>query len=194
MEKISKFKLVLLGNTAVGKSSIAARYVKKQFFEFQEPTIGAAFLNSSQEINDHTVKFEIWDTAGQERYRSLAPMYYRGANAAIVVFDITNIDSFNGSKEWIDELMQRTPNCLIYLVGNKADLDHLRKVNKEEVKEYVRNIGCSFYETSAKNSDNVDLVFEKIAAELIENPNINSEDNNIFEMKKPMIQKKANCC
>uniref|UniRef100_A0A6I8N1J8 RAB5B, member RAS onco family n=1 Tax=Ornithorhynchus anatinus TaxID=9258 RepID=A0A6I8N1J8_ORNAN len=88
--KICQFKLVLLGESAVGKSSVVLRFVKGQFHEYQESTIGAAFLTQSVCLDDTTVKFEIWDTAGQERYHSLAPMYYRGAQAAIVVYDITN--------------------------------------------------------------------------------------------------------
>ncbi len=85
-----QFKLVLLGDSAVGKSSLVLRFVRGQFFEYQESTIGAAFLTQTVALNDTTVKFEIWDTAGQERYHSLAPMYYRGAAAAVVVYDITN--------------------------------------------------------------------------------------------------------
>ena len=88
--RVFQFKLVLLGDSAVGKSSLVLRFVRGQFFEYQESTIGAAFLTQTVALNDTTVKFEIWDTAGQERYHSLAPMYYRGAAAAIVVYDITN--------------------------------------------------------------------------------------------------------
>ncbi|XP_019405968.1 PREDICTED: ras-related protein Rab-5C [Crocodylus porosus] len=91
--KICQFKLVLLGESAVGKSSLVLRFVKGQFHEYQESTIGAAFLTQTVCLDDTTVKFEIWDTAGQERYHSLAPMYYRGAQAAIVVYDITNTDA-----------------------------------------------------------------------------------------------------
>lgn len=83
------------------------RFVRDEFFEFQEPTIGAAFLTQSVQLDTSVVKFEIWDTAGQERYRSLAPMYYRGASAAIVVFDLSNKDSYNGAKSWVKELMRR---------------------------------------------------------------------------------------
>ena len=88
--RVFQFKLVLLGDSAVGKSSLVLRFVRGQFFEYQESTIGAAFLTQTVALNDATVKFEIWDTAGQERYHSLAPMYYRGAAAAVVVYDITN--------------------------------------------------------------------------------------------------------
>ncbi|XP_070582759.1 ras-related protein Rab-5C isoform X2 [Erythrolamprus reginae] len=91
--KICQFKLVLLGESAVGKSSLVLRFVKGQFHEYQESTIGAAFLTQTICLDDTTVKFEIWDTAGQERYHSLAPMYYRGAQAAIVVYDITNMEA-----------------------------------------------------------------------------------------------------
>ncbi|KAF3592476.1 hypothetical protein DY000_02024510 [Brassica cretica] len=97
-------KLVLLGDVGAGKSSLVLRFVKDQFVEFQESTIGAAFFSQTLAVNDATVKFEIWDTAGQERYHSLAPMYYRGAAAAIIVFDITNQGSFERAKKWVQEL------------------------------------------------------------------------------------------
>merc|ERR1712226_1132332 len=119
---------VLLGDAAVGKSCLVVRFVRDEFFEFQEPTIGAAFLTQTVALDDATVKFEIWDTAGQERYRSLAPMYYRGAAAAIVVYDITNPDTFQRGKQWVKELQrQGNPNIVIALAGNKSDLSSKRK-------------------------------------------------------------------
>nr|CAD7198808.1 unnamed protein product [Timema douglasi] len=127
--KICQFKLVLLGESAVGKSSLVLRFVKGQFHEYQESTIGAAFLTQTVCLDDTTVKFEIWDTAGQERYHSLAPMYYRGAQAAIVVYDITNQDTFGRAKSWVKELQrQASPNIVIALSGNKADLANKRMV------------------------------------------------------------------
>ena len=111
--RVFQFKLVLLGDSAVGKSSLVLRFVRGQFFEYQESTIGAAFLTQTVALNDTTVKFEIWDTAGQERYHSLAPMYYRGAAAAIVVYDITNRDTFQRAKQWVKELQrQGNPNIV----------------------------------------------------------------------------------
>mmetsp|Transcript_7968 Transcript_7968/g.15575 ORF Transcript_7968/g.15575 Transcript_7968/m.15575 type:complete len:133 (+) Transcript_7968:57-455(+) len=104
----NNFKLVLLGDAAVGKSSCVERFVKNEFFEFQQPTIGAAFLTQTIPLDEYIVKFEIWDTAGQERYRSLAPMYYRGAAAALVVYDITDSDSFAGARTWIDVICTHT--------------------------------------------------------------------------------------
>ncbi|XP_064408504.1 ras-related protein Rab-5B isoform X2 [Latimeria chalumnae] len=130
--KICQFKLVLLGESAVGKSSLVLRFVKGQFHEYQESTIGAAFLTQSVCLDDTTVKFEIWDTAGQERYHSLAPMYYRGAQAAIVVYDIANQETFARAKTWVKELQrQASPNIVIALAGNKADLANKRMVEYE---------------------------------------------------------------
>merc|ERR1712048_727411 len=121
------------GDAAVGKSCLVVRFVRDEFFEFQEPTIGAAFLTQTVALNDTTVKFEIWDTAGQERYHSLAPMYYRGAAAAIVVYDITNADTFARAKSWVRELQrQGNPEMIVALAGNKADLVAQRKVEPEE--------------------------------------------------------------
>merc|ERR1711998_702317 len=121
--KIFQFKLVLLGDSAVGKSSLVLRFVRGQFFEYQESTIGAAFLTQTVTLQDTTVKFEIWDTAGQERYHSLAPMYYRGAAAAIVAYDITNRDTFQRAKQWVKELQrQANANIVIAIAGNKLDL------------------------------------------------------------------------
>lgn len=111
--RICQFKLVLLGESAVGKSSLVLRFVKGQFHEYQESTIGAAFLTQTLSMEDSEVKFEIWDTAGQERYNSLAPMYYRGAQAAIVVYDILNQDSFQRAQTWVNELQRkvRSDDC-----------------------------------------------------------------------------------
>jgi len=127
----------------------------------------AAFLTQTVPLEGVTVKFEIWDTAGQERYRSLAPMYYRGAAAAIVVYDITNPDSFAGAKSWVKELQRRgDPNVVIALAGNKADLDTRRKVSFEEAQTYAEENGLLHLETSAKNSNNVRALFVEIAKRL----------------------------
>mmetsp|Transcript_11717 Transcript_11717/g.30627 ORF Transcript_11717/g.30627 Transcript_11717/m.30627 type:complete len:211 (-) Transcript_11717:371-1003(-) len=161
--RVCHFKLVLLGDTAVGKSCLVVRFVRDEFFEFQEPTIGAAFLTQSVATGAATVKFEIWDTAGQERYRSLAPMYYRGAAAAIVVYDITNKDSFNGAKSWVKELQRRgDPNAVIALAGNKADLQSKRKIDYQEAQQYAEENGIMHIETSAKNDTNVKSLFHEI--------------------------------
>jgi len=165
--KTLNFKLVLLGDAAVGKSSCVERFVKNEFFEFQQPTIGAAFLTQTVALDDYIVKFEIWDTAGQERYRSLAPMYYRGAAAALVVYDITSQESFVGAKTWIEELQrQGSADIVIGLTGNKMDLEDKREVSRDEAKRYAEDNGCIFFETSAKSGENVNAVFQEIAKKL----------------------------
>ncbi|KAE8738214.1 hypothetical protein FOCC_FOCC016320 [Frankliniella occidentalis] len=171
--KICQFKLVLLGESAVGKSSLVLRFVKGQFHEYQESTIGAAFLTQTVCLEDTTVKFEIWDTAGQERYHSLAPMYYRGAQAAIIVYDITNMDSFGRAKVWVKELQrQASPNIVIALAGNKADLANSRAVECDEAQAYADENGLLFMETSAKTAKNVNEIFLAIAKKLPKNEQV----------------------
>ncbi|KAH9843325.1 Vacuolar protein sorting-associated protein 21 [Teratosphaeria destructans] len=119
----SSVKLVLLGEAAVGKSSLVLRFVNNDFQPNKEPTIGAAFLTQKCQLPTRTIKFEIWDTAGQERFASLAPMYYRNAQSALVVYDVTKASSLVKAKHWIAELQrQASPGIVIALVGNKLDL------------------------------------------------------------------------
>ncbi|BFZ63749.1 Vacuolar protein sorting-associated protein 21 [Saitoella coloradoensis] len=177
-------KLVLLGEAAVGKSSLVLRFVNNDFQENREPTIGAAFLTKKITTpSQSTIKFEIWDTAGQERFHSLAPMYYRNAQAAVVVYDITKSASLDKAKSWVKELQrQASPGIVIALAGNKADLSSsspadedeededdddgcssARQVSYEEAKAYADEAGLLFFETSAKTGMNVQEVFTEIA-------------------------------
>ncbi|EFC50493.1 rab family small GTPase [Naegleria gruberi] len=198
------FKLVLLGESSVGKSSLVLRFVRGQFFEYQESTIGAAFLTQTVPLGDTIVKFEIWDTAGQERYKSLAPMYYRGAAAAIVVYDITSADSFQRAKNWVKELQrQGTTNIVIALAGNKVDLEDKRQVESAEAKSYAEDNGLLFMETSAKAATNVNELFVAIARKLPSketdnNNNVNSDLTPAIIPKPgdqpPERKQKGGCC
>ncbi|KAF1800499.1 ras family-domain-containing protein [Mucor lusitanicus] len=163
--KTYQFKLVLLGESAVGKSSLVMRFVKDHFDEYRESTIGAAFLAQTISLDDNTtVKFEIWDTAGQERYKSLAPMYYRNANCAVVVYDITQASSLDKAKAWVNELQrQADPNIVIALAGNKSDLEARRAIETKTAQEYADEAGLLFFETSAKTAENVNELFHAIA-------------------------------
>jgi Ras-related protein Rab-5C len=198
INKICQFKVVLLGESAVGKSSLVLRFVKREFHEFQESTIGAAFLTQTLQIDDTTVKFEIWDTAGQERYHSLAPMYYRGAQAALIVYDITSKDSFLKAQNWVGELQrQASQNMVIALVGNKLDLANKRAVDYNEAKAYADNNNLLFMETSAKTAANVNEVFTAIATRLPKNENdlASQRAGNIKPNSKEANNKeKPGCC
>jgi Ras-related protein Rab-5C len=192
--KTYQFKLVLLGDSAVGKSSLVLRFVKKQFFEYQESTIGAAFLTQTVAVNDFVVKFEIWDTAGQERYHSLAPMYYRGAAAAIVVYDITNRQSFVRAKSWVKELQrQGNPNIVIALAGNKLDRQDQRSVDIEEAREYADTNSILFMETSAKTNHNVTEIFKTIARKLPKSQP-NRRNSGIVIDPELIPDKQSGCC
>ncbi|CAI9114108.1 OLC1v1014749C1 [Oldenlandia corymbosa var. corymbosa] len=135
---------------------------------YQESTIGAAFFTQILSLPEATLKFDIWDTAGQERYHSLAPMYYRGAAAAIVVYDITNMDSFVRAKKWVDELKrQGNPNLVLALVANKCDLEAKREVSNEEGEQFSEENGMFFTETSAKIALNINELFYEMAKRLV---------------------------
>ncbi|KAJ3201880.1 hypothetical protein HK099_002065 [Clydaea vesicula] len=160
-------KLVLLGEAAVGKSSLVLRFVNNEFIDNKEPTIGAAFLTQKCKLLDKIIKFEIWDTAGQERFHSLAPMYYRNAQAAVVAYDITKAASLDKAKSWVKELQrQANPNIIIALVGNKLDLEDQRQVPKEEAQLFANEAGLLFTEASAKSGEFVMEVFTEIAKKI----------------------------
>lgn len=173
-QRFAQFKLVLLGESAVGKSSVVHRFVKNTFDNMRESTIGAAFLTQSVTLPeiDATVKFEIWDTAGQERYKSLAPMYYRNAHATLCVYDITNSSSFQKAQNWIKELKKQAPEgIVICLVGNKADLEDERQVDANAVTAYVEELsgeGIQVFteECSAKSGEGVLEIFTNVAKAL----------------------------
>lgn len=192
--KVFQFKLVLLGESAVGKSSLVLRFVKGQFQEYQESTIGAAFLTQTVQVDGVTVKYEIWDTAGQERYHSLAPMYYRGAQAAVVVYDITSPETFSRAQNWIKELQrQASPDIVIALVGNKSDLSDDRQVTEEEAIAYAEENSLLYMESSAKTGSNVSEIFTEIGKQLPKNEPVRSaRSENRLDINAN--NKKSNCC
>lgn len=159
------FKIVLIGDTCVGKSQLLSRFAKNEFNLESKATIGVEFATKTIiSKNGATIKAQIWDTAGQERYRAVASSYYRGAVGALIVYDITNHKTFLNVENWIQELKMKGPQgMVILLIGNKSDLaDYQRRVNQEEVKQYAQINEVNFIETSALDSSNVENAFNMI--------------------------------
>lgn len=163
------FKLVLLGSGSVGKSSLALRFVKDDFKSIL-PTVGCAFFTKVVEMGTASLKFEIWDTAGQEKYHSVCHLYFRGANAALLVYDITSKDSFGKAQQWLKDLEKEfSPGeVVVMLVGNKTDLGQEREVTFEDGKEFAESHNLLFMETSAKLNHQVTEAFGAVARELLQ--------------------------
>eukprot|EP01087_Luapelamoeba_hula_P022408 TRINITY_DN8006_c0_g1_i1.p1 TRINITY_DN8006_c0_g1~~TRINITY_DN8006_c0_g1_i1.p1 ORF type:complete len:335 (-),score=45.49 TRINITY_DN8006_c0_g1_i1:97-1101(-) len=162
-------KTVIVGESAVGKSSLAIRLCKGIFYDSMQNTVGAAYLNTVVSVGLKKIKFELWDTAGQERYHSLAPMYYRDASIAIIVYDITCKLSFEKAKNWVAELqtqMNSEMTPILALVGNKADLASIRQVPAEEARQFAVEERLVWTETSAATGANVHSLFEQLAREI----------------------------
>jgi small GTP-binding protein len=161
-------KVVVLGSSGVGKTCIACRFVKNQFAPYIASTIGASFLVKQVAVNGQKVTLQIWDTAGQERFRSMAPLYYRGAMAAIFVFDITNELSFDKMKEWVRELQANVEEPLVLAIAcNKVDLREQQAVAFEHAAKYAAEIGAIIVETSAKENIGVEHLFMEVSKRLV---------------------------
>ncbi|XP_052754312.1 uncharacterized protein LOC113513657 isoform X2 [Galleria mellonella] len=170
--KVIEAKIVVLGSQGVGKTSLVVRYIGKMFSKHISPTIGASFFTCNINVDDARVKMQVWDTAGQERFRSMAPMYYRNANAALLVFDITNLNSFSAIKGWVRELHSNVQEPMVLsMVGNKCDLEDKRAVSQTEAAQYAASIGANYCETSALHDQGIDQVFRSTAAALLKMSN-----------------------
>lgn len=160
MNSETQLKLVILGKASVGKTSIINRYIKNEF-DKTDVTIMAGFIRKKILINEHLIDFQIWDTAGQEKYRSLIPLYYKDANIAFLVYDVTDLDSYLQLKIWVTELKENGPdNILMVIIGNKIDLEE--KVPFLEVKQYAETIKALLKFTSAKQNLGIEEVFSEI--------------------------------
>lgn len=161
-------KIVILGSSGVGKTALSVRYCDGIFVPQSKSTIGASFLTKNVSLDNVRLKLQLWDTAGQERFRSLAPMYYRGASAALLVFDITNNDTFQRTQDWVTELRANsTDEILMVVVGNKADLSRHRAVPKEKGREFAEAINATYVETSAKDGEGILQLFTEICRKVI---------------------------
>ncbi|XP_043257167.1 ras-related protein Rab-21 [Colletes gigas] len=163
------FKVVLLGEGCVGKTSVALRYVEDKFNDRHISTLQASFLNKKLTINGKKVNLSIWDTAGQEKFHALGPIYYRMSNGAILVYDITDEDTFQKVKSWVKELkkMLGSEICLA-IAGNKVDLEKDRSVSIEEAEEYANQVGAMHFHTSAKLNQNIEEMFLNLTQQMIQ--------------------------
>ncbi|KAG8861950.1 hypothetical protein FRB96_002393 [Tulasnella sp. 330] len=161
------FKVVLIGDSGVGKSNLLSRFTRNEFNLESKSTIGVEFATRSINVDGKTVKAQIWDTAGQERYRAITSAYYRGAVGALLVYDIAKHATYVNVQRWLKELRDHADsNIVIMLVGNKSDLKHLRAVPTEEAKNFSTENGLSFIETSALDASNVEAAFQNILTEI----------------------------
>lgn len=199
-------KVVMVGESSVGKTSLTIRFTQNHFKENSAiATIGASFLSKTLDVTGKgLVKFNIWDTAGQEKYRSIAALYYRGVDCAVIVYDITNKESFIEAKDyWIQELKHMCADdgsgLQMCIVGNKSDLDHLRQVPEEEGRELAEQYGALFFETSAKKGDNIGTAFMSLALELPEDGERSSisaasDTGNNVTYKLDIPKRRSACC
>jgi len=183
----NEYKIVLVGDTNVGKSSIAIRFTQSRFIENIDTTVGAAFLTKKIRYNDVDYMLNLWDTAGQEKYNSLIPMYYRNACAAIIVYDITNEHSLNSAGRWLNELYRIVPDVFILLVGNKCDLEH--KVLQTSIDNYVNKYNLKHLEVSAKTNHNINEMFDLILPNII----INDENAPLIHQIKQLTDHDNKC-
>lgn len=157
------FKLVLIGDSGVGKSNLLSRFTKNEFNLESKSTIGVEFATRSLKVDGKVIKAQIWDTAGQERYRAITSAYYRGAVGALLVYDVTRRPTFENALRWLNELRDHTdPNIVVMLIGNKSDLRHLRAVSTEDGQELAERESLYFMETSALEATNVENAFTEV--------------------------------
>ena len=187
-------KVVIIGDSFVGKTSIINCLVSGKMNE-TKPTIGAQHQKYSYKNEKNIeITLDLWDTAGQERFRSVIPMYYKGAKAILVVFDITNKDTFEGAKKWIDEIEQNNKGCLIFLVGNKIDLNSNRKVGEELINQLKNDKNILYYECSAKENLNVVEIFNTIGNKIPQNSEVNPNYKILNDQNCNVNQSNGFCC
>ena len=201
-------KVILIGDSGVGKTNIMSKFLKNQFMEESKATIGVEFGSKLFNHEGHKIKAQIWDTAGQEKYKAITGAYYKGSKGALVVYDITQKKTFENIEKWVNDLKAAgDPKITIILIGNKNDLDDKRQVSKDQGEEKARSFGCAFLETSAYSGDNIDKAFNLMVKEIYEKfsndstgedelapgSNGNGKDVKLDKVNDNNIKKKS-CC
>ncbi|OMJ10614.1 GTP-binding protein ypt1 [Smittium culicis] len=197
------FKLLLIGDSGVGKSCLLLRFADDTYTESYISTIGVDFKIRTIELEGKTVKLQIWDTAGQERFRTITSSYYRGAYGIIVVYDVTDQESFNNVERWLQEIGRYASEGVNkLLVGNKSDLEESRAVDFTQAKEFAEQLGIPFLETSAKDSTNVEQAFLTMAKQIKDRvgaPNIQQQQDQLknsinIGQGQNVSQQNSGCC
>ena len=183
------FKIVIIGDSGVGKTNILKRFARNEFDIDTKSTIGVEFSTRTVDINGKIVKLQIWDTAGQERYRAITSAYYRGATGALLVYDVTQKYSFDNIKKWYTEIQNNVKNdIVIILIGNKADLKSVRTVSLDEGKFFANLHHFYFLETSALTGDNISDAFELLSHQLLKNKqNLDFDKKELILSDEPIL-------
>lgn len=201
--KSHSFKVVLLGEGAVGKTSLVLRYVENKFNEKHITTLQASFLQKKLNIGGRRVNLSIWDTAGQERFHALGPIYYRDSNGALLVYDITDEDSFHRVKNWVKELKKMLGNDIsLCIVGNKTDLEKDRHVQVEQAESYAASVGAKHFHASAKLNKGIDDIFldlskrmmEKAQEDTLQRPGTRQNMVTIVDDDQQPTNTRSGCC
>ena len=199
-------KILLCGDSSVGKTSLLLRYTEEYFPEMHISTIGVEYKIKILNINGRKVILRIWDTSGQERYRSITQNFYRNANGILFVFDLTSKETFDNIRNWLTDSQDYETKVTKILVGNKIDLTEGRKVEKDTVLKYAEKKEMKYYETSAKDGTNVDKAFRELAELILENKTDeeikeeymdSTKNNSSFNLSmesEKSAKKKKNCC
>lgn len=192
------FKLLLIGDSGVGKSCLLLRFADNSYTDSYISTIGVDFKIRTVDIEGKTIKLQIWDTAGQERFRTITSSYYRGSHGIIVVYDVTDMDSFNNVKQWFQEIDRyATEGVTKLLVGNKSDLTAKKVVEYNTAKEFADSMGIQFIEASAKDSTNVEQAFLAMAGQIKErmpSSGAANGDKDKVNLGRPVQDSNGGCC
>ena len=160
-------KVILIGDSGVGKTNIMSKFLKNQFLEDSKATVGVEFGSKLFIQQGHKIKAQIWDTAGQEKYKAITSAYYKGSKGALVIYDITQKETFANIEKWVNDLKCKgDPKITIIIIGNKNDLEEKRQISKEQGEEKAKSFGCAFLETSAFSGDNIEKAFEMMVKEI----------------------------
>ena len=198
------YKIIIIGDTCVGKSNILSRYLKDEFREDSKSTVGVELGTKFVKVKGVGAKLQIWDTAGQERYTSITSSYYKGSHGCFIVYDITSESSFENVEKWYEQAQKdASKEVSIILVGNKCDLENERKVSKEKGEEKAKSLNAPFFETSALSKVNIDDIFKEMVNNIYERtggPKTDEEDDieivneNVVNLNSQTPPPKKSCC